>query len=256
MKRMVWFQWMVIALLSCILFMATGCGPRKIDDEEKIRLYYEAGIGYINQGEPDKAIDSLKRAYALNKTYPQVLHSLGLAYFQLGVPETALVWLDRAAALTPDDPQLNNNLASVHLAMQHYDKTITYSSKALENPDYRTPAAAFYNRGLARLRSGDPTGAEDDFNRAIRHEPLYDMPRVELGRLLIRKGDYETAINHLSAAIQINKRNAEAYLLRGIAQWERGFVTRAENDFNQVIRIEGANRTIVDRAHNWLDRIQ
>lgn len=250
------FQWLLIVLAGGLLIGVIGCGPKKIDDSEKIRLYYDAGVGYMNQGEPDKAIDSLKNAYALDHGFPQVLHALGLSYLQLGVPETALIWLKKTEELTPDDPMLQNNLASVYLQLKNYDETIRYATSALSNLDYRTPAAAYYNRGLAKMRSGDLPGAEADFTTAIRHEPLYDMPRVELGRLLIQKGSYDKAINHLTSAIQINKRNAEAFLLRGEAYWERGFVTRAENDFNHVIRMENASTAVVDRAHDWLDRIR
>lgn len=248
-----WF--MVLTAIAGIL-MLTACGPKKIADEEKIRLYYEAGVGYINQGEPEKAIDSLKRAYEINHGYPQVLHSLGLAYFQLGVPETALTWLQRAAEITPDDPQLNNNLASVHLTLKQYDTAIAFSSRALDHDDYRTPAAAYFNRGVAKSATGDMAGAEADFAAAIRHEPLYDMPRVELGRLLIQKGLFDKAITHLTSAIKVNKRNADAYLLRGEAYWERGYVTQAEKDFNQVTQLETATQFQKDQAHDWLDRIQ
>jgi len=249
-------QWKATLIAAVVLLSIAGCGPRKIADSEKIRLYYEAGIGYINRGQPDKAIDSLKNAYELDHGYPQVLHALGLAYLQLGVPETALIWFRKTEELTPDDSQLLNNLSSTYLALKNYDETIRYATKALADLNYRTPAAAHYNRGLARMHTGDLAGAEADFMSAIRLEPLYDRPRVELARLLIRKGMYDTAINHLTSAVKINKRNAEAYLLRGQANWERGLVTQAENDFNHVIRMDSASPAIMDQAHNWLDRIQ
>jgi len=235
----------------------TGCtGHKKLKNEDKIELYYEAGVGYIHQGRPDQAINSFKHAYELNKGYPQVLQGLGLAYYQLGVPDTALIWFKRTEEITPDDPELSNNLASVYLSLKRYDESVVYSTKAINNPDYRTPAAAYFNRGIARLRLNDLSGAEEDFILAIRHEPLYAMPRIELSRIMIEKGNYDKAVTYATSVLKINRNDPEALLLRGQANWERGYVTKAETDFNLIIRLENVPAEIVAKAHSWLDRLQ
>lgn len=243
--------------LIAIVWMISGCGgPKELDDEEKIRLYYEAGIGYIHQGEPEKALDSFQRAYNVNNGYPQVLQGMGLAYHQMGVPESALNWFKKTETITPDDPQLLNNIASVYLVLKQFDQAISYATRALEDESYRTPTAAYFNRGLARKNTGDLDGAVDDFTTAMRFDPMYSAARLELAWICLEQGNIDRAIKLASSVIKLNKNEAEAYLLRGEAYWERGYVTKAENDFTIVTRMENANSNIQQKAHNWLDKIQ
>lgn len=248
--RNLFYMVVITALLS-------GCSGRKrLSRDDQADLHYQAGIGYINQGEPQKAVEQLKIAHEHSKTNPQIIHALGLAYFQLGVPETALEWILKAASILPDDPEIQNNLASVYLRLNQYDKGIFHSTKAVSNPDYRTPAAAYFNRGVCKVHKGDIDGAETDFRSAIRHEPMYDMPRIELGRILIRKNQYDEAIRLLSSAVNVNTNNPESYLLRGQAFWYRGYVSRAETDFRKILEMQNVPSAIVEQAHDWLDRLR
>ena len=243
-------------ILVSMLLLSGGCGKKRMSRTDKAQLYYDAAVGYLNKGDAQNAIDNLKAAYDLDKDNPQIMHVMGLAYFQMGVPETALTWLMKACAVTPDDPELNNNIASVYLVMNQYDKSITHSSKALANPDYRTPAAAYFNRGIASMRLDKPGDAEKDFRSAMRHEPLFDKPRVELGRIMLRNNRYDDAVQMLSSAIKANASNPETYLLRGQALWHQGYVSRAEADFNKILYLENAGPEIKQQAHDWLEKLR
>jgi Tfp pilus assembly protein PilF len=247
-----------VSMCSVLLaiFILSGCAGQRNRQSDQAKLYYDAGVGYINQGDPAKAVEHLKTANEYEGNNPQIMHALGLAFFQLGVPESALDWVQKAHNILPNDPEIHNNLASIFLILGQSEKAIFHSSKAISNPDYRTPAAAYYNRGVGKLRLGDMDGAEDDFNKAIRLEPLYDMPRVEIGRIMIRKNRFDEAIRHLTTAINNNPRNPESYLLRGEAYWRRGYVSRSESDFRKILELPNATPGMTDQAHDWLDRIR
>ncbi len=239
-----------------IAFILAGCGGKRMSDVDHARLHYDAGIGYINQGEPNRAVEHLKIADEYDRNNPQIMHALGLAFLQLGVPETALDWVTKAHQMLPDEPEIHNNLASIYLIMGQNEKTVFHSTKAISDPDYRTPAAAYYNRGVAKMRLGDIDGAENDFNSAIRLQPLYDMPRIELGRIMIRRNQFDEAIRVLTVSLNNNPRNPEAYLLRGEAYWRRGYVSRAEADFRKILDLPNASPALRNQAHDWLDRIR
>jgi type IV pilus assembly protein PilF len=245
-----------LGIAISILAILTGCAGKKMSKTDKARLYYDAGIGYINKGDPQNAIDNLKQANELDERNPLTLHAMGLAYFQLGIADIALVWLQKAAAISPDDPELNNNLASVYLTSGLFDKAIIHSTKAISNLDYRTPAAAYFNRGVSKSRLGDLNGAEADFRSAIRLEPLYDMPRVELGRIMYNRNQFNDAVTMLTSAIRANQNNPESFLLRGQAYWQQGYISKAESDFNTVLKMKNVTSSVREQAHDWLERIR
>ncbi len=222
---------------------------------DKVNLYYQTGIGYLNKGQPEEALNSFKQALELDSDEPLVLQGMGLAYFQMGILESGLVWLQKAKKLDPDNPELNNNLASIHLAMNHFEDALETSNQALNDPDYKTPAAAYYNRGIAYLNLGKVTEAEEDFKHASRLEPLFDQPLVSLGRLFFSRGDYQKAIEYLNAAIKVNNQNPEALLYRAQAKWHRGLITEAENDFLEILRQVSETTPIAKEARDWLDKI-
>ncbi|MBN1879575.1 tetratricopeptide repeat protein [bacterium] len=239
-----------------VIAFGVGCSNKHMSRTDKAKLYYDAGIGYINEGNPQSAIENFKLAYELDQKNPQILHAMGLAYLQMGVPETALGWLKQTLKILPDDPEVNNNTASTFIMLKQYQEAIAHSSKAISDPDYRTPAAAYFNRGISYLRLERWEEAEKDFRSAIQHEPMYDMPRVELGRIMIHRNCYADAVQMLTSAIKVNARNAEAYLLRGQALWHQGYVSRAEADFNTILKLNNAGSTLIQQAHDWLERLR
>ncbi len=247
----------MMALVLILAVLGSGCANRKkLTRREEADLYYEAGLGYINQGNPQKAIEQLKIAHDKNKKDPQIIHALGLAYLQMGMPEKALEWIQKASTYLPEDPEIHNNLASVYILLGQFDKGIFHSTKAIDNPDYRTPAAAYFNRGICKIRKGDIDGGEADFKSAVKHEPMYDMPKIELGRLFIRKNKFDEAIQVLSSAINVNSNNPEAYLLRGQAFWQRGYISKAEADFRKILELKNVPPALIDQAHDWLERLR
>ena len=86
-------------------------------------------------------------ALQLDRNNPLTLCSLGRAYLDSGELERAEEAFTRAIALNPDLP------------------------------------LAYFNRGVARVRLGDPCGADADFRRTLELDPTAEQARYELGRL-------------------------------------------------------------------------
>ncbi|MEY4382568.1 MAG: hypothetical protein RI995_110, partial [Bacteroidota bacterium] len=74
----------------------------------------------------------------------------------------------------------------------------------------------YFNRGIAKAKSGDPKQAIDDFNKAISLNPVYAeaffMRAVSKSNL----GEQRAAIQDCNNAIFLQAKYAEAYFLRGI----------------------------------------
>ena len=211
---------------------------------------------YRRKGDAEKGIKHLKKALEYDADRPDILHGLGIAYFQMGMLEPAELWLSKAVKLDPGNPELRNNLSGLYLQLKRYNDAFRESDIALKDPDYRTPAAALCNRGIAEYNLGRTNKAEADFRSAIRHNPFYDLPHMQLGRIYSEQGDFDKAIRSFSDALKINDKNPNAYLKRGIAYWQRGLVTEAENDFSKILRLVPENNPIAKSAREWLSKIK
>ena len=90
------FMKRLFTTLLFVLLMTGGCGgPKKMSQSDKAKLYYDAGIGYINEGEPQKAIENLKMSLDLDRKNPQVMHALGLGIFPTGNPGNSFAVVSR-----------------------------------------------------------------------------------------------------------------------------------------------------------------
>jgi len=245
----------IIILGIVLIFSAcTAHAPKVMSD--KARLYYNTGVEHLNEGNPNDAIGSLREAERLAPKSPEIKQVIGLAYFSIGVLNKAEQYLLNAQKLDPENPRISNNLSGLYLKLGRNQQAIEEATKAINNIDYRTPAAAHYNRGMAFYNLNQPNKAETEFKQAISIECLFDKPYLALGRLYIDRGQYDSAIEILNSAVRSNKNNPYAYLDRGIAKWHRGYITEAENDFIFVLRLVPDTSNVAKTALKWLDKIQ
>jgi tetratricopeptide (TPR) repeat protein len=93
-------------------------------------------------------------------------------------------------------------------------------------------ALVYYNRGIALSARGDIGRAMDDFDRAIRINPLYVDAYIRRGRCRQSMEDIDGAIADYNKAISLDPGSAFAYNNRGIAR-------RAKED------VDGAKHTSI-----------
>jgi tetratricopeptide (TPR) repeat protein len=243
-------------LMIVILMTITACAGTPKEPPRQAKLYYTTGVEYLRQGSPLDALNAFKEAEKIIPDDPEIQHVIGLTYLNLKIYDEAEKRLKKALELDPHNPQIANNLSSLHLEMGLVAESIRDASLALSNPDYRTPAAAYYNRGMGHWKSGNVKQAKEDFLNAIQIEPLYDQPYIELGQIYMDEGLYDTAIRVLDSAVKVNDKNALAIFRRGMAKWYRGYLTDSENDFSQVLRILPETHPLSTSAREWLHKIR
>jgi tetratricopeptide (TPR) repeat protein len=81
------------------------------------------------------------------------------------------------------------------------------------------PAVLLYNRGVTRYDLRDWDGAINDFDEALRLNPLRVMAWIKRGNARFNKGDLDEAINDFNQAIRLDPRSVIAWNNRGLA-WQ------------------------------------
>ncbi len=116
-----------------------------------------------------------------------------------------------------------------------HEKAIEYYDKAIElNPKF---AAADYNRGVARMDSGDYQGAIADYDKAIELNPQSAEAYNNRGNARMASGDQQGAIADYDKVIELNPQDAEAYYNRGVVRSASGDHQGAIADYDKAIEL-------------------
>jgi tetratricopeptide (TPR) repeat protein len=116
-----------------------------------------------------------------------------------------------------------------------YSEGIEYFSKSLalyEN------FATYVNRGTAKAKSQDFTGAIADYNEAIRLKPDYAAAYYNRGIAKAYLQDFTSAIADYNEAIRLHPDYAATYVNRGVAKTRSQDFTGAIADYNEAIRLK------------------
>src|SRR5258708_10334382 len=104
----------------------------------------------------------------------------------------------------------------------------------------QTPSTAtdYVNRGIEKVKKGDPNGAIADFTKAIEIDPRYTSAYLNRGIERARKGDRDGAIADYTKAVEIDPLKASGYYNRGNALDHNGHHDRAIADYTKAIEID------------------
>jgi tetratricopeptide (TPR) repeat protein len=99
-------------------------------------------------------------------------------------------------------------------------------------------AVTYYNRGLARHKSGDVDKAIADFSQAIRFDPKHVNAYFARGVAWQSKGDFDRAIADFDQVVRFDPKHANAFSARGVAWQNKGDFNKAIADSDEAVRLD------------------
>ena len=128
-----------------------------------------------------------------------------------------------------------SQIFSEALSETNPQRKIELYTKVIElNPQ---SANAYCNRGAAKVRLEDFSGAINDYNKAIELNPQDEDLYYNRGNAKSYLKSFEGALNDYSKAIELNPQYAKAYCNRGIEKAGLKDFEGAFNDFNKAIEL-------------------
>jgi tetratricopeptide (TPR) repeat protein len=186
---------------------ATGELQKAIAIESRAETQYTLGTIYRQQGDLDRAVDSLREAIRINSQYVDAHATLGSVLQAKGDSAAAVAALTRAIALAPDQPAPRYGLA--HVLQQMRDPTA--ARRALDDAErLRVRAARAHEAlvwtsvGIEKVRTGDLSSALGFFRRAIATSDAYAPAHYQEGLVLHRLGQHEAARAAFATAKRLN----------------------------------------------------
>ena len=107
------------------------------------------------------------------------------------------------------------------------------------------PGVSQYNSGVKLMKKGQYTGAQAEFEAALRRNPNMAEAHNNLGYSLRKQGpqNFDKALTHYNQAIELDAKLAEAYMYRGVLHMLMGNEEKALQDHRTLT---GLDRKLAD----------
>ncbi|XP_067437133.1 Bardet-Biedl syndrome 4 protein isoform X1 [Thunnus thynnus] len=203
------------------------------------KTFMMLGKVHLLAGEVDKAIEVYKRAVEFSPENTELLTTLGLLFLQLGKYQKAFEHLGNA--LTFDPNNYKAILAAGSMMQTHGDFDVAMNK-------YRVAACAvpespplWNNIGMCFFGKKKYVAAISCLKRAHYLSPFDWKVLYNLGLVHLTMQQYASAFHFLSAAINLNPRMGDLYMLLAVALTNLEDVENATRAYEQAVTLDESN---------------
>jgi choline-sulfatase len=148
---------------------------------------------------------------------------------------TAAEQLQRCLELNPNFDNAMTGLARALAKLGRGDEAGKWLDKALQsNPqNYR----AWYQKGLLVV-ANDPSGAQSDYEKALKVQPNFPPGQRDLGMLLFQQKNYSAAAIHLEKTIALGLEDARLHNFLGICYVHTSRIAKAIGEYRRALELD------------------
>lgn len=174
----------------------------------------------------------------------QVAYRLGLVHMRLGDTRTAEAEFRRALELNPRQPEFHECLGEVLIARRLFPDAVKHLRAATRLDQFRASARRLLGVALlGRYRSAE---ALEEFTQAVDIDPDDAEAWRRCADVLMRLRRYREAEYYLGRALQLDPASPDGAALLGNLRLHRGEAARAQEAFDEALRVQPGNRTALD----------
>jgi type IV pilus assembly protein PilF len=188
--------------------MRTGKGREEARD-----AYIQLGIGYLQEGQSERAKVPLRKALELDPASADA-HSVLALVFQVEMEsKLADEHFRKALSQRPNDSRLLNNYGSFLFEQKRYEDASQRYLQAAQDTMYPERSRVFENLGMTALMLKQREQAKTYFERALRLNSSQPRAMLELAVLNYEDGLYVPARDYYEGFSQLSEQNARSLLL-------------------------------------------
>ena len=209
------------ALLLLAASLLAGCvttgnvDPMKTSKgrDEARDAYVQLGIGYLQQGETERAKIPLKKALELDSSNADAHAALALVFQIEMEPKLADDHYRKALSQNSDDARLLNNYGSFLFEQQRYQEAFERYSQAAQDTLYPERSWVFENLGLTSLQLKQREQAKAYFERSLRLNSRRPRALMEMAQLSFEDKQYVPARGYYDSYMALAQPDARSLLL-------------------------------------------
>ena len=201
--------------------------------------HYNLGRAYERENNPTLAMESYRRAIAVNDGYSKAHFNLARLLALNGRDEEAMAHYRRVIEIRPDHADAHNDLGFLLMMKGQDAAALAEFRTAIEvSPDHHQ---ALYNLAELLAKHGDLKGATANYEQAARFNPNEAAIQVRLAIVLARQGQLESATSHFRRAVELRPADAEVQLLLARSLAAQGKHEEAERHYQDALRLARAS---------------
>lgn len=198
------------------------------------------------EGDNGAAVTKLRRAVGVAPEHFDAVFSLARALFGNGDLKGAELYFRKALVLRPDDLRARFFLATALEDLGNYDAALKeYRSIVKADPENVNGNLGL---GVLLVKTEGDSSAEglNALRKVISSSGRNYEARITLGKSLVRKGEFEEAIEHLKVAADIAPDNPEPFYQLALAYRRLGNKEESRKAMERVQQIHQARRGVPD----------
>ncbi|MCD5982384.1 type IV pilus biogenesis/stability protein PilW [Pseudomonas sp. CDFA 610] len=208
-------------LLLCVVMLLAGCvstgnvNPLSTSQgrEEARKAYVQLGIGYLQQGQTERAKVPLKKALELDGLDAGANAALALVFQAEMEPELADQYFRKALSASRNDTRIVNNYGSFLYEQKRYKEAYERFEQAAADNLYPERSRVFESLGMTSIKLGNREQAREQFTKALRLDSQQPRALLEMAELSYEDGHYVPARDYYDRFSQLSEQNARSLLL-------------------------------------------
>jgi type IV pilus assembly protein PilF len=208
-------------LLLCCLTLLAGCVTEGNVDpmstsqgrEAALKAYVQLGIGYLQQGQTERAKVPLKKALDLDSSDADANAALALVFQIEMEPDLADGHFRKAIAASKGDARILNNYGSFLYEQKRYKEAYERFQQAAADNLYPERSRVFENLGMTAVMLGERSAASEYFTKALRMDRRLPRALLEMAELSYEDRHYVPSRDYYDRFSQLSEQNARSLLL-------------------------------------------
>lgn len=203
-----------MVLTSACVSTLDNTGP-KFDRKKALEANIKLGMGYLNNGDRDRALRAFDKARELDSRSAEALQGIALVHQLNGERVLAEEKFKRALKLRSDFSRSSIELSYARFLMEENrcEEAMAFLEKASADISYNGRGNALYYLGLCALELGDSVRAKGAFGHALNLNENNGRAAIELADLSFEERDYTSAKRYLDVFAKNTRQSARGLWL-------------------------------------------
>ncbi len=226
------------SLIFFVLFFVFSLFPF-FSEENTASLLFSKGLSAESAENWYEASQFYMEAIQKNPVYSDAWFHLAFCSYQLGEFDLVLTQLDEAEKYSRDSNAILNLKGMTYIAMGKFQDARALFQKILQI----TPNDVDARFGLAELDlfDGKITGAEKQYNEALKRQAENRKALLSMALVSARLGKIENANRCINQALQLYSDESEVHFLAAIIDSMQGEIKKAEKHCRIAVEVDGNN---------------
>ena len=176
------------------------------------------GITLYRIGEPDRALELIRKAIVSDPCNPEYHYNLGIINAALGYLDTAMTAYQRAIELQPDNWAALNNFGLLLYEQDRIEESVNYFQQAISVQKSFTNA--YYNLGNALQAQKKPKAAIEAYDQVLKMLPDSAETRFNRSQSLLLLGNWQEGWKEYEWRFKSIEKKARLLAEKEIQRWD------------------------------------